>query len=89
MSDKTRLWVVALIALTAGGFGGYYFTNQHSLAEEVKSHHNVLCEAQVIAGGGNRNKLSVIERYASKGDCDQFIEYKNIPDDASIFGWSF
>lgn len=84
---------IVLLALCAGAFGGYYFTNAHYREKEVEKQaedrSNLVCRAEIGKINKPRKETKsdyyIFEYYGVKNGCENFIEYKNIPGDTTTF----
>lgn len=81
------MFVVVLVALIGGAYGGYYFTNQHYVNkesnEQLKNQEDLICQSEIRKGkkGDVKSEYFIFENSAKQEDCERFIEYKNLPDD--------
>lgn len=80
-----------IIALVAGGFLGYFFTNQHYVqkeASDTKTEYTAICRLELRDG----NKGDVKEKYIAlleyRGDseefCKQHMPVDSLPDDTNV-----
>lgn len=89
--NKYLLTCLVIAALAAGGYVGFYYTDQHYQNKEAKElsreaetdQKNLICETRVQRGktGDIKSEYFIFERSVKEEDCKRFIDYKNIPDD--------
>lgn len=85
--NKYVMFAVVLIVLLGGAYGGFYFTKQHYVdkesSEQAKNQENLICEARIQKGktGDVKSEYFIFEQSVKQGDCEKYIDYKNLPDD--------
>lgn len=97
--NKYLLASLIIAAVIAGGYAGFYYTNQHyqnkeatELSQEAETDQkNLICEARVQRGktGDIKSDYFIFERSAEQDDCEKYIEYKNIPSNTESYWLGF
>lgn len=93
--NKYFLSGLIIAALVGGSYAGFYYTAEHykekeagALRKEAETDEkNLICEARVQRGktGDVESDYFIFERSAKQEDCENFIKYKNIPDNTESF----